>query len=71
METDPVRHFTLATGQAVTLAATDGHEGLPEVAMPAEALVRLVYGRLDPAHAPPIETCRANLDELRQLFLGF
>jgi hypothetical protein len=68
--TTPVRHFTLATGQAVTLAAADGHEGLPEVAMPAEALVRLVYGRLDPAHTPPIETRRANLDELRQFFPG-
>ena len=69
--TTPVRHCTLATGQNATLAATDGHEGLPEVAMPVEALVRLVYGRLDPAHTPPIETRRADLDELRQLFPGF
>jgi uncharacterized protein (TIGR03083 family) len=70
--TTPVRHFTLAAGQSVTLAAAGGgHEGLPEVGMPAEALVRLVYGRLDPAHTPPIETRRANLGELRQLFPGF
>jgi len=33
----------------VTLAAADGDEGLPEVGMPAEAFVRMVYGRLDPA----------------------
>ena len=39
--------------------------------MPAEAFVRLVYGRLDPAHTPPIKAHRADLDELRQLFPGF
>jgi len=67
----PGRHFTLATGQTATLTATDGDEGLPEVGMPAEAFVRLVYGRLDPAHTPPIKARRADLDELRQLFPGF
>ncbi len=69
--TTPGRHFTLATGETVTLAAADSDEGLPEVGMPAEAFVRLVYGRLDPAHTPPIKARRADLDKLRQLFPGF
>ncbi|HEV2243847.1 MAG TPA: maleylpyruvate isomerase family mycothiol-dependent enzyme [Streptosporangiaceae bacterium] len=67
----PVRHFTLETGEMVTLAPSGYSEGLPELALPAEAFIRLVYGRLDPAHTPPVETTRADLDELRQVFPGF
>src|SRR5215472_422633 len=67
----PVRHFTLETGATVTLTASGYSEGLPELALPAEAFIRLVYGRLDPAHTPPVETRRADLDELRQVFPGF
>ena len=67
----PVRHFTLETGDKVTLTPADDTEGLPELALPAEALIRLVYGRLDPAHTPPVETRRVDLDELRQIFPGF
>jgi len=67
----PVRHFTLETGETVTLAASGYSEGLPELALPAEAFIRLVYGRLDPAHTPPLETRRVDLDELRQVFPGF
>jgi len=66
----PVRHFTLETGEKVTLAAAEYSEGLPELALPAEAFIRLVYGRLDPAHTPPVETRRADLDEVRQVFPG-
>jgi uncharacterized protein (TIGR03083 family) len=69
--TSPVRHFTLETGETVTLAPSGYSEGLPELALPAEAFIRLVYGRLDPAHTPPVETTRADLDELRQVFPGF
>jgi hypothetical protein len=40
--------------------------------MPAEAFVRLVYGRLDPAHTPAsITGDPADLDHLRQVFTGF
>ncbi len=67
----PVRHFTLETGEKVTLVASEYSEGLPELALPAEAFIRLVYGRLDPAHTPSVETRRADLDELRQVFPGF
>jgi len=69
--TDPERHFVLETGEAVSLTESDGEEGLPELRLPAEALVRLVYGRLGPHHTPPVEADGVDLDELRQLFPGF
>jgi uncharacterized protein (TIGR03083 family) len=74
--TDPERHFILETGEAVSLTESDAEEGLPELRppelrLPAEAFVRLVYGRLDPAHTPPVETDGVDLDDLRQLFPGY
>jgi uncharacterized protein (TIGR03083 family) len=69
--TDPERHFILETGEAVSLTEADGEEGLPELRLPAEAFVRLVYGRLGPHHTPPVEADGVDLDELRQLFPGF
>jgi uncharacterized protein (TIGR03083 family) len=68
---DPERHFVLETGDAVSLTESDGEEGLPELRLPAEAFVRLVYGRLGPHHTPPVEADGVDLDELRQLFPGF
>lgn len=69
--TDPERHFTLEIGDKVTLAPADSDASLPDLRLPAEALIRLVYGRLDPAHTPPVETGETYLDELRQVFPGF
>jgi len=69
----PPRQFTLETGEAVSLepsAGGEGEEPLPELRLPAEALIRLVYGRLDPAHTPPVETRGVDLDELRPIFPG-
>ena len=75
LTTDPERQFILETGDAVTLAPSGGEAtpdvGLPELRLPAEALIRLVYGRLDEAHTPPAETAGAELGELRQIFRGF
>ncbi len=68
---DPERHFVLETGDSVSLTESNGEEGLPELRLPAEALVRLVYGRLGPHHTPPVEADGVDLDELRQLFPGF
>jgi uncharacterized protein (TIGR03083 family) len=67
---DPERHFVLRTGTDVTLTAADGDDGPPDLRLPAEAFIRLVYGRLDPAHTPPAENGGVDLDELRQLFPG-
>jgi len=71
----PERHFILETGDAVTLTPSDGETtpelGLSELSLPAEAFIRLVYGRLDPAHTPRVEAAGVDLDELRQIFPGF
>jgi uncharacterized protein (TIGR03083 family) len=72
---DPERHFILETGDAVTLVAADDEAtpelGLSELTLPAEAFVRLVYGRLDADHTPPVESAGVELDELRPIFPGF
>ena len=65
-----MRHFILETGETVTLMPAEGDGLRPELALPAEAFVRLVYGRLDPAHTPPVEAARVDLDELRHVFPG-
>ncbi len=46
--------------------AYDGH-----LTLPAEAFLRLVYGRLDAAHAPAVERSgERGLDDLRTAFPG-
>jgi uncharacterized protein (TIGR03083 family) len=67
---DPERHFILETGTAVTLTPADSDDGPADLRLPAEALIRLVYGRLGPACTPPLEASGVDLDELRQLFPG-
>jgi uncharacterized protein (TIGR03083 family) len=73
--TNPDRQFILETGEAVTLAPSDDETtpelGLSELRLPAEAFVRLVYGRMDEAHTPPTESAGVELGELRQIFPGF
>ena len=70
----PQREFLLESGEAVTLVPfpDDGRdESLAELRLPAEAFVRLTYGRLDPAHTPAIEAQGVDLAELRPIFPGF
>jgi len=73
--TDPERRFILETGDAVTLTPSDDEgppeSGRSELRLPAEAFIRLIYGRMDEAHTPPAETVGVELDELRQIFRGF
>ena len=68
--TDPERDFILETGDSVTLTPANGEVGLPELRLPAEALIRLAYGRLDPDHTPPVHASGVDLDELRGVFPG-
>jgi hypothetical protein len=72
---DPERQFTLETGEAVTLTPSGGEAasepGQPGLRLPAEAFVRLIYGRMDEAHTPPVESTGVQLGELRQIFPGF
>ncbi len=68
--TEPAREF------AVRLSA-DGVElspgrsgGGPDLVLPAEALCRLVYGRLDPDHTPMVTGDEPLLDTVRAVFPG-
>lgn len=69
----PERHFELTAGPDGVGLAPAGPGPAPGSAalrLPAEAFVRLVYGRLDPAHTPAAETEGIDLDALRRLFPG-
>ncbi len=68
--TGPERHFTLETGDAVKLVDFEPDDYDAELQLPAEAFLRLVYGRLDAAHTPPVEARGVDLDELRAVFPG-
>ena len=69
--TDPQRRFTVdLTVEGATLAPSDDRTGEGDLEMPAEAFVRLLYGRLDPAHTPPIAGDPALLDRLRATYPG-
>jgi uncharacterized protein (TIGR03083 family) len=67
--TEPQRDFTITVrADAVSLEPTEGVDE-PDLEIPAEAFVRLVYGRMDPDHTPPTRG-PADLDELRRIFPG-
>jgi uncharacterized protein (TIGR03083 family) len=68
--TDPARTFTLSLqGDSAELRETT-FDGAVDLDIPAEAFVRLVYGRLDPGHTPESVTGDA-LELLRQVYPGF
>jgi uncharacterized protein (TIGR03083 family) len=65
----PRRDFTITIGTDAVLLEPAEPAGEPDLQIPAEALIRLVYGRLDPAHTPATSG-PADLDELRKAFPG-
>ncbi len=69
--TEPARQFTIEATDTVRLEPAEADGSVPHLRLPSEALVRLVYGRLDPAHTPQVEISKLDLDELRQIFPGF
>jgi uncharacterized protein (TIGR03083 family) len=69
--TDPDREIALDLGDAVQVGPWDGQPRPARLRLPAEAFLRLVYGRLDPAHTPPVEADGVDLDLLRAAFPGF
>ena len=70
--TGPERDYLLVAGDPVSMTDWPGNGADSEVSMPAEALLRLAYGRLDPAHTPAgVVADPADLDRLRRMFPGF
>jgi uncharacterized protein (TIGR03083 family) len=71
--TDPARTFVIGLDSgSVTFTPSDPtpESGDADVTLPAEAFVRLVYGRLDPEHTPSASGDAALLDELRRVYPG-
>lgn len=69
----PDADLLLTVGGSVTLEPSPaGDTGAPQLSLPGEALVRLLYGRLDAAHTPAgISGDPADLDRVRAVFRGF
>lgn len=67
---EPDRSFVLYSGEPVSLAPGDVGAGSPELVLPAEALIRLVYGRLDEAHCDDVAARGVDLDTVRAVFPG-
>ena len=64
--------YLLTVAESVTLSDwVPGTEVDGEVRLPAEALLRLLYGRLDPEHTPAYTAEGIDLDRLRAVFPGF
>ena len=73
VETDfPSRRFQIELrADTVQLTPGNGNPGKVRLRLPAEALVRLVYGRLDSDHTPAtVESENVELDTLRRAFPG-
>ncbi len=68
--TDPSRDFTMEfSGDSVSLVDAS-HSGDVDLELPADAFVRLVYGRLD-AENSPMDPSASPLDILMKAFPGF
>lgn len=70
----PDRDYLLIAADAISLTDWPGNgtQADGDVSMPAEALLRLAYGRLGPDHTPPsVKASPADLDRLRAIFPGF
>ncbi len=70
---DPARDLVLVVDDAVAIEPWDGGPADGSLRLPAEAWLRLVYGRLDDEHLPliEIEGDGLTLDRLRAVFPGF
>ena len=71
--TDPERafHLDLGPGGVGLTPSSDDTASSATLTLPAESLVRLVYGRLDAAHTPSsVRATGVDLDLLRRTFPG-
>jgi uncharacterized protein (TIGR03083 family) len=67
--TDPERSFALVT-DGVRLEPWSDQAASGTLRLPAEAFIRLLYGRLDPDHTPALEIDGVELEALRRIFPG-
>jgi uncharacterized protein (TIGR03083 family) len=68
---DPARTYRVTFEPDLSVQPADGIAAA-DLTLPAEAFVRLVYGRLDPAHTPAsVSGDTARLADLRKAFPGF
>ena len=66
------REYALTLGEQSTMVPWEGGESTASLRIPTEAMVRLIYGRLDAANTPAgIEVDGITLDDLRAVFPGF
>jgi uncharacterized protein (TIGR03083 family) len=68
--TEPGRDFGIVLEVDKVTFSPGGRGGDSELVLPAEAFIRLVYGRLDPEHTPTIGGNPEILDDLRRVFPG-
>jgi uncharacterized protein (TIGR03083 family) len=69
--TDPARTYRITFEPDLSVQLVDG-DAAADLTLPAEAFLRLVYGRLDPAHTPSSVTGdTGRLADLRKAFPGF
>ncbi len=69
--TEPARTYRVTFEPDLSVQLVDG-VAAADLTLPAEAFVRLVYGRLDPAHTPSSVTGdTGRLADLRKAFPGF
>ena len=69
---DPEAGFLLeADGDGPRLTPAEDGGAEATLRLPAEAFIRLVYGRLDPDHTPEVQADGVELDALRTAFPGF
>ena len=70
--TDSGHEYALTLGEPSTMVDWDGGPADATLRIPAEAFLRLLYGRLDPVNTPDgIEVEGLTLDDLRSVFPGF
>ncbi len=66
----PRRDFSIELSPDVVTLGAEDQSREPDLELPAEAFVRLIYGRLDPAHTPNTVRDSGALNELREVFPG-
>jgi uncharacterized protein (TIGR03083 family) len=70
--TEPDGDYLLDVGESVTLSDwAPGLEADGVIRLPAEAMLRMFYGRLDPEHTPAYSAEGIDLDRVRKVFPGF